>query len=136
MTNWGQSNRRSERPGGLAYPVIGSIRLFDEAEKAVRQIGIVAMIDRDARLCQAFGVGPSLLAKRIETHGQHDRRGEPTEQGRRRAKRRSERVVSIDRTTEVLLPEPLHIGAGEQRPLGVLVVGVGVEGVVRDRVGE
>lgn len=136
MTSWGQSNRRSERPGGLAHAVIGSVRLLSEAEKAVWQAGIVAMIDRDTRFFRALDVGASLLAKRIETHDQHGRRGEHTEQGRRRAKGRSERVVPIDRTTEVLLPEPLHIGAGEQRPLGVLAVRTGIERVVRDRVGE
>ena len=50
------SYRRSERPGGVTHRPIGPLGLIDEAEKAVREVGIMVVIDRDTRSIQTLGI--------------------------------------------------------------------------------
>lgn len=88
----------------------------------------------DTRLAQALGVGDTLVAQWVESAGE-DRRGRHAREVRR-AKRRSVGVRAVHLASEVVVPEPAHVGLGQQWSIAVLRVRIGVEGVVGNRIEE
>ncbi|MBP2018155.1 hypothetical protein J2Z79_001554 [Symbiobacterium terraclitae] len=85
-----------------------------------------------AGLCQLPGVGLALVAQRVELGGDDERRRQV---GRvRHLQRRGAPVAVVFVAVDVVVPEPLHHGRGQEIVGPVLPVRRGVEAVVGHRV--
>ena len=90
--------------------------------------------DRDTGLAQFGRVCLALVAQHVGLAGDHQCGRQPPQLVDRRAQRGGVDLLALGVVVDVLVPEPFHSVAGEEVVFGELVVGVGVEVGVGDRV--
>lgn len=113
---------------GLGEFFEGAFALGEEgvaAEEAVDHAGVVGVLDGDAGLGEARGVGEGFVAEGVVAGGDDEGGGEVGEAGGEEG--RGVGVEAVGGGRDVLIPVPLHGCAGEHAAFGVFEVGWGVE---------
>ncbi len=133
ITHWRLSANEglSQEIGCLLQGMVSRGNGGRESEEAVRGIEVPRHVHGHPGPVQPGGIGLAVVTQGVPLGGDDERRRKPGQI--RCSQRRGIRFLPILEPGEVPVPEPHHRGTGQAIPLGILVVGGGIEVVVRRR---